>query len=70
QKPARGRAFLLAGAAKFLRLPPAYSIRFGRMFASLKPCLIYRRYSVGLLFPDIPFYRLAKLVAQRFTASD
>ena len=34
QKTARGRAFLLAGAAKFLRLPPpACSIRCGRMFA-------------------------------------
>ncbi|MDZ6670266.1 hypothetical protein U4W23_23600, partial [Escherichia coli] len=29
QKPARGRAFLLAGAAKFLRLPRPASIRWG-----------------------------------------
>ncbi|MCG3005575.1 hypothetical protein KZ291_33900, partial [Escherichia coli] len=33
QKPARGRAFLLAGAAKFLRLPPARFNSLGRMFA-------------------------------------
>jgi len=38
-----GDSFLIAGAAKFIRLPPAGKIRVARLFAGEARCLNYFR---------------------------